>query len=301
MDLVIVGTIKLIVVLLILAIIARIDHDHPFDQPFFEQHRWTLNDAYKILIPVLSLTYLQFILHCILAQHTLLPQLLTLISAVIYCVTILTCYYWFIQKPFGVGLTDLGLDKAKSLRSGIRNANIALVFLLFTAWVGELSATSSQNTHISPAVLAYMLTLLLVVLVTPILEELLFRGVLYSPVARKLGAWKAICLLSLVTALLHLHYGTGQTLFQFVFGLLLYYSYKSGTSLYGPIVWHITANFYFNRFDIGKVLAPLLDASALGRYYVYGFLFVLLMINAFWVREFLTSRKLQEPQRNFPV
>ncbi len=50
------------------------------------------------------------------------------------------------------------------------------------------------------------------VFVIPVLEELLFRGILFTPVARRIGMWKAIGLLTVLGALWHLHFNVVETI-----------------------------------------------------------------------------------------
>jgi len=84
------------------------------------------------------------------------------------------------------------------------------------------------------------------VLVGPILEEIVFRGLLYGPMRRRVGPVFA----ALVTALLFM-LGHGQIAQGiFVFGLLFAYLYESTQSLVPSILFHILVNlrsveFYF--------------------------------------------------------
>lgn len=216
----ILGTIKLIVILIILAMIARIRQDRPLDQPFLDSHKWTLRDAYRIVIPIVALGYLQFILHHTLTQYS---SYLSLIFAAIYCAAIFGYYYLFFKNVYGVGATVFGLDKANFLKSGIRNANIALILvLLFIVLEPKLPgpSTGSADKYANLVLFVNLITVLIAVLIGPVLEELLFRGILYTPVARKVGVWKAMGLLAVVVSLGHLHYTPAQTL-----GMAVFFSY----------------------------------------------------------------------------
>lgn len=279
----IVGTVKLLVILIILAIIIRIGDDRPLDQPFFEDQKWRLNDAYKILLPLLALTYLQFILHHTLNRYA---PTMSLIFVLLYCAAIYGCYYLFIKNVYNVSNTVFGLDKAKFLKSGVFHTNIALILALLAIIFGpKLDVPSAPNRQIN-LIFIYSMAFL-GIFVAPVLEELLFRGILYQPVARKIGALKAVGLLSLVGGLWHLHYSETDTLRVIIFFTLLYCIYIRSTSLYGPIIWHMTVNFMGMRSDVATSLRGFVEHQTLDEFYVCCLVIVLLTINALWLTAFL--------------
>ncbi len=119
--------------------IARIRQDRLLINRFFDSHKWHSVMPYRIVIPIVALGYLQFILHHTLTQYA---SYLSLIFASIYC-TALFGYYLFLRTYMG-GATVFGLDKAKFLKSGIRNANIALILaLLFMVLEPKLPGPST--------------------------------------------------------------------------------------------------------------------------------------------------------------
>lgn len=154
-------------------------------------------------------------------------------------------------------------------------------------------SVGSANQHTS--VVAYVcLSALLVVFVAPILEELLFRGILYAPVARKIGAWKAVVLLSLVGGLWHLDHTFAESFGNIVLSLLLYYTYVKSRSLYPPTIWHVAVNFNSIRSDVATALVGYIDSHALDGYYIWGISCVLLIINSLWLATFLTRADLNQ-------
>ena len=82
------------------------------------------------------------------------------------------------------------------------------------------------------------LTLLLVLAIAPVVEELIFRGVLLQRWATKWGMPRALAASSVLFGLLHLNNPVGLTLFGFVMGLL----YVRTRSLWVPIVCHALNN-----------------------------------------------------------
>ena len=291
---IILGTIKLVVALVILALIARLPSDRTLDAPFFESQKWTLNDAYKILIPILSLSYAHFILGRILSPYAC--QLLNLISWSSCCVVMYGGYHWFIKQPYAVSPDVFGFDRGKFLRTGVRHANIALIFLSLMIFAKKVPDTTGGHIpdYMNVVAWVYFITLLIVVFLGPVLEELLWRGVLYVPVAKKIGEWKAISLLPLVMAIAHLGYHAAAIFGGYLFFLSLYLLYRKSESLYGPIIWHISLNFFVKRSEIARVLVPYAQRDTLDRIYVYSLLFGLLIINVFWLADFLRRKRVQK-------
>lgn len=296
--LIIVGTIKLIVIAIILAIIARLGHDRPLMQTFFQSQNWTLNDAYKIVIPLLPLVYLQFVLHQTLPQYA---SFLSLIFGSTYCIVIYGSYYLFIKKVYRISSTTFGLNKENFLNIGIRHANIALILVLLSVTLepkiaGPSVVSTDKSTN--SVLFANLTTVLLGVFMVPILEEVLFRGILYAPVARKIGAWKAMSLLAVVSSLWHLHYTGTYVLGNIVVSFLLYYGYVKRTSLYVPIIWHIAFNFMCIRSDLATALAVYTGGYISDRYYIFVIAFILLAINFTWLISSLRRARSQHTRKS---
>ena len=112
-------------------------------------------------------------------------------------------------------------------------------------------------------------------LISPIMEELLFRGVLYAPVAERVGSRAAIGLLTVVNSFAHLQY-TLETLPVAVLSFLLYCGYVRSLSLFVPITWHITWNL---------VIYLLYNPSfcALEPYLLLGLLAILTVVDSIWL------------------
>ncbi len=79
-----------------------------------------------------------------------------------------------------------------------------------------------------------MVTLLIVV--APVFEELLCRGMILEAVRAKRGGWIAVCVSSLFFAVLHLH--PTSSLNALIVGVILSYIYIRSSSLFAPIILH---------------------------------------------------------------
>lgn len=78
-------------------------------------------------------------------------------------------------------------------------------------------------------------------LVTPVLEELLHRGVVYSRLRRMMGMWGSVLVSALVFA--SLHFNVVQFTYAFLIGIVLAIIMEKTKHIYAPILFHIIANF----------------------------------------------------------
>ena len=89
-----------------------------------------------------------------------------------------------------------------------------------------------------------ILVVIVAVIVAPLLEEFLFRGLIQTVICRffeiRNGAWLAIVISSVVFAIIHADAGHWPTLF--VLGVCLGYSYEKSGSLLRPVFIHSLFN-----------------------------------------------------------
>ena len=90
-----------------------------------------------------------------------------------------------------------------------------------------------------------ILGIISVILVAPIIEEFLFRGFLYSQLARtRLGGWGSVCLSSLLWTIIHFQYEPLILMVLFIFGIFLGYIRMAYNSLALPIALHAVNNSF---------------------------------------------------------
>ena len=89
---------------------------------------------------------------------------------------------------------------------------------------------------------------------SPIAEELLFRGIIFQQFNKRLSAWSAIALSSILFVVFHWPWWLlsgeiagmaflSRSAFIFAIGILLAYLFKRTQSLWPPIIYHIANNF----------------------------------------------------------
>ncbi|MFQ5598136.1 MAG: lysostaphin resistance A-like protein [Nitrospiria bacterium] len=113
------------------------------------------------------------------------------------------------------------------------------------------------------------------IIIGPLLEEIVFRGLLFGPMRRKMGPSYAI----FMTAILFMlgHGGFGQS--TFLFGLLLAYLYESTQSLIPSILFHMVLNirtvaFYFERNETHSIAEMVSSAGT--QFLFYGLILSIL-------------------------
>ncbi len=267
---VVLASIKLVIIAIILAWIAKKNMDRPLEESFFHNQKWTLSDAYKVLIPLLALSYT-----LVLVDTARMGLTQRLIIQLLGCIGLYGLYWGFIKKRYDVTWSTFGLDNTRLKKSGLIHFNLASILVLSVFGILGAFGWSHSNAQVPVSVgLDAILSLSTVVLIWPIMEELLFRGVLYAPVAERVGSRAAIGLLTVVNSFAHLQY-TLDTLPVAVLSFLLYCVYVRSLSLIGPIIWHITWNLVMYL-----VYHP--SFHALEPYLLLGLLVILLVVDSVW-------------------
>lgn len=91
------------------------------------------------------------------------------------------------------------------------------------------------------SVLVFILVLLGPIFVTPLNEEILYRGYLSQVLTPRLGLWGAALTTSALFAMFHFQFGPMLIVF-FLAGLLLYFARMTFGGVVAPIVMHCCAN-----------------------------------------------------------
>ena len=77
-------------------------------------------------------------------------------------------------------------------------------------------------------------------MVTPLLEELLHRGVVYGRLRRRMGMWSSVILSALIFAILH--FNIVQFIYAFLLGIVFALFVEKTGKLYPAVLAHILAN-----------------------------------------------------------
>lgn len=83
-------------------------------------------------------------------------------------------------------------------------------------------------------------TMISVGIIGPILEEYMFRGVMYRDLKKQYSNIKSILICTTIFALLH--FTSIQMLYAFAFGFMLIFSYERYRNIAAPIILHMASN-----------------------------------------------------------
>jgi len=115
----------------------------------------------------------------------------------------------------------------------------SLISIIFPSWLEgylELLETSGLSGEIPALMMIYS------VLMAPISEELVFRGVTYSIARRTFSFWGANVIQALLFGIFHMN--PLQGCYTFVLGLVLGYIREKGGTLYHVILFHFLFNLW---------------------------------------------------------
>ena len=122
------------------------------------------------------------------------------------------------------------------------------VSLLFPNWLSQyekLMETAGLDSDIGLFMFIYA------VILGPVCEELVFRGVTMRLVRRALPFWAANLMQAVLFGIFHMNWIQG--IYAFVLGLVLGWICEKGGSIYFSMFFHILFNFW------GTIIGPLLN------------------------------------------
>jgi membrane protease YdiL (CAAX protease family) len=134
---------------------------------------------------------------------------------------------------------------------GLATALFAAAYLLVIAWLGLMPLAAEQAAHLT--LMDGLTRALLAVVAAPLVEELMFRGVLFRGMQRSFRPWVAVVLSAAVFAAIHPPLGFIPV---FTLGVVAALSFRRTGLLLTPIVAHAVYNFVI------VVVLPVLLAGA---------------------------------------
>lgn len=172
-----------------------------------------------------------------------------------------------------VSLRDFGLVRAPFWRSVRLIAVVGFSYLAMLAIYNVLVDLPADNTTpdelgANNGTLAMLAFAVLVAMVAPFAEELLFRGVIFRALSNGIGVAAAAIVSGVLFGAIHLSESTTDRLLQVaalaVFGILLALLYTWSRTLWAPIALHATNNSlavysyaHSQGSDFGMTIAPI--------------------------------------------
>ena len=272
------------VVLLFIFVFSK---SEPDDSNVFPRQKWTLRDAYKAVVYSLCMIFCFILMSLWLGPPT--PEQARL-NWVLVCGWFLSFYHNYIGRPYRVKLVDFGVDKAHFLGSGVFALNVAGGYYLLSAAGITIPPLDSVFRAASPPV-SSTLDAGLYGFVLAFCEELLFRGVLYAPVARGAGRGTAIVGLALAECLIHTRLDAEQTIVMLLVFAAFYLVYSMTESLLGPVILHIGINVPVWQPAAMAATAGYFPASAATALSIGIPLIALLVVDGWWLLNRQARRK----------
>jgi len=221
-------------------------------------HPYKLTDALIVLgsffmsiILVLLLYLIQIIFHISsissyvhISSYTLSILLQLFVAGLVFAST-----YIFIIKKNNQTIADFGFNLipiAKLL------GYIALGFLVtFASWIaiapfiivffpGIDLAQSQDIFQKDMSIVAQVLMIFYAIIIGPLVEEVIFRGVLLPCLTNKINIYFGVIVSTLIWSLLH--FQLNVIIFTFIFGIILSYQYISSKSLWPSYLTHVAKN-----------------------------------------------------------
>lgn len=164
--------------------------------------------------------------------------------------------WWLLQRRHS-SFKALGLRKPQGRDLLYALGGFIVYFLLYVivatlakVLVPSLDLEQSQQIGFQTAKTATQLSLVFIslVIIPPVVEEILFRGFLYTGLRTKWPKWLAAVVTSVIFAAAHLQFGSGAPLLwvaaidTFVLSLVLVYLREKTDGLGAPIVLHMLKN-----------------------------------------------------------
>jgi uncharacterized protein len=120
---------------------------------------------------------------------------------------------------------------------------VGLLFVVLSMLVPTFRANQPQNNDFTHPVssLDRQLSILSLVIIPPLLEELVFRGLMFGAMASRWGVWTGALVSSLFFAFAHGQWNVG--IYTFILGLVLCFMYRRLGSIWPGIALHALNNY----------------------------------------------------------
>lgn len=237
---------------------------------------WAGSFGFLLFVPlILAVPYIvySFVKHGVPRSDALLNDKMLIVLSVVgtilaHLLTLLLIWYYVTtsgQKPFG---KSIGLQWPKSIPAGLGTlvCSVIAIALLGVGWAitqfigGE---KTQLDLIVESSMAARFATALAAVATAPLVEELIYRGVLYSALERAAGVGVAFAVVSLLFAGIHVFQyinNVGVILVITVLSMTLTLARAYTGSVIPPFIIHLVFN---GIQSLVLVLAPFLEKSIL--------------------------------------
>ena len=217
---------------LLLFLLAKDKNDG--EKALFREQKWNASD---IVLLVLSINVLELLFYYLPAIpficHSIYQPILKKNPHILHSLILLSATSILLILIFRLrikqSLNLLGFNRNNLMKNLGFGMAVAFSISLISAAIDFLKGIDGDAVAIANEVRNlsgppdYILYYFVIVILGPVVEESIYRGMLYSPFRKKYGPIKAIIIISLFFAIVHLKVGFG---FTFIYGIALGVLYK---------------------------------------------------------------------------
>ncbi len=227
---------------------------------FIAKVNWNIVDVIKVFLIVIILPLITFGLIIFLSRTGFLPdfmrqtlrnnsEVVGMIYAVLALIAEVTAILWLIKK-YSLSFGDLGLKKFNPLKA-IGYILLALVFftvmLILVFWFIkifvpsiDLNQAQENGFEFGKTGVGLWLSFTITVIITPIIEEIFFRGIALPATIKKWGWLVGAFSTSMLFGILHAQ--ANVIIYTFILGLILSFLYIRLKSIIPGIILHAINN-----------------------------------------------------------
>lgn len=214
---------------------------------YFSQQTWTTKETFPVYWALVLLSLVSLILYKILYKNAadtfafqVISYIMTLFAGFILCFGIRIVIFKRKLSLYVIGLGNVHIF-------------IFVIFILiqYAVLIGLFAGRSIQDYNL----FIWSLTYYSVVLVLwPVIEEVLYLGMIFIPTSRKVGLLSGAVLVSLLQTLPHFNHDLAALIKNFaLFGLLGCYLYIRTRGILVPLLLHSSANFFALLRDLNFI------------------------------------------------
>lgn len=214
---------------------------------FWQSQKW---NCFDVLLLSGSIAVLQICILFIFNRIMIQPQTYFLYGNLFVTIITTILLIWIISHKYQSKIATLGFSPVKLKVNIIYGLMAFSIYAIFWAMFFMLikdklydSYFSILNLHQWP-IFDLMLYVGKLVIITPVMEECIFRGFMYAPFSQKLGSFGSIFTTALIWGLYHYSNGIAGILSISIMGIFLGYLYKVTRSLIPGIIFHSLINIF---------------------------------------------------------
>jgi membrane protease YdiL (CAAX protease family) len=221
---------------------------------------WNIIDVVKVFLIVIILPLIVFGVIIVLSRTGVLPEFVRqtlrnnseavgMIYAVLALVSEITAIIWLVKK-YSLSLSDLGFRKFNTFKAlgyilislVFFSAILVLVFWFIKIFVPSIDLNQAQKNgfEFGKAGVGLWLSFIITVVITPVIEEIFFRGITLPATIKKWGWLAGIVSTSLLFGVLHAQ--ANVIIYTFILGLILSVFYIRLKSIVPGIILHAINN-----------------------------------------------------------